>query len=328
MAGSNTADNAQLEYEGGQTSYPNAALSDSGDHINFNSQASYWSGVASHIPVVTPDGLATGGLVTPNAANDAVDATALTCYIAGLLVSVGALANIAVTRGTVTNPFRVSSITVDSAGALAVVAGVVGSALSMTRGAAGGAPLVPVGSVEIAQVQLTSNIAAPVASSEIFAVVGQHVERFDYPLYNINYELGSVTFLTALPTIHVGNTTKAVFASYAAPIFTPISLSSDFVPPENSHSVSSKQVYGTTMGSTSSTLNQGSFISYSQDNVTDPLIALKNQNLWFRFYPNKYKTPHILTQGILGVSRTFPSGASMQAACTISSSVAATEAPV
>jgi len=325
MAGANTADNAQLEYEGGQTAFPNAALTDSGDHATFTSQAQQWSGVMAHVPTVTPDGLATGGLVTPNAANDAVDVTALTCYLAGLQVAVGALANNAVTRGTATNPVRISSITVDSTGALAVVAGVVGTSISATRGAAGGAPLIPVGSIEIAQVQLTSNVAAPIAANEILAVVGQHVERFDYPLFNINYESGSVTFLAPLDPIHVGNMPKQVFATYAAPIFTPISLSSDFIPPENSHSVSSKQVYGTTMGSTSSSLNQGSFISYSQDNVTDPLISLKNQNLWFRFYPNKYKTPHILTQGILGVSRTFPSGASMQSACTISSSVAAAE---
>jgi len=325
MAGSNTADNAKLEYEGGQNAFTNAALTNSGDNISFTSQATQWSGVTAHLPTVSPDGLATGGAVSANAGNDAVDVTSLTCYLAGSLTTVAATAAVPVLRGTATNPVRTSSVTVTSLGALAVVAGVVGASASTTRGAAGAAPLIPIGSIEIAQVHLTSDVAAVIAQTEIFAVVGQHVERFDYPLFNINYELGSITFLSALPTIHTGNIPKAVFASYASPIFAEISLSSDFIPPENSHSVSSKQVYGTTMGSNSSTLNQGSFIAYLQDGVTDPLIKLKNANLWFRFYPNKYKTAHILTQGVLGVSRTFPSGASIQAACTISSDVAAME---
>jgi len=325
MAGANNADQALLEYEGGQNAFANSALTDSGDHTTFTSQAQQWSGVTSHIPTVSPDGLATGGTVSPNVANDAVDVTALTCYLAGLQVSVGAVAAVAVLRGTVGNPFRVSSVTVDSIGAIAVVAGTVGTALSATRGAAGGAPLIPVGSIEIAQVQLASDVAAPIIASEVFAVNGQHVERFDYPLHNINYAFGTITFLSALPAIHVGNLPKGVSASYASPIYTPIPLSSDFIPPENSHSVSSKQVYGVTMGSNSSSLGQGSFIAYLQDGVTDPLITLKNQNLWFRFYPNKYKTPHIISQGILGVARTFPTGAVMQAACTISADVAASE---
>jgi len=326
MAGSNTADNAKLEYEGGQNAFANSALTNSGDNINFTSQAQQWSGVTAFLPTVSPDGLATGGTVTVNAANDAVDVQALTCFLAGVNTSVAAVAAVAVTRGTATNPVRVSSITVDSTGTLAVVAGAAGTAVSATRGAAGGAPLIPVGSIEVAQVHLTSDVAAPILPSELFAVVGQHVERFDYPLFNINYATGSVTFLSALPAIHVGNVPKNVFATYASPIFAEVSLSSDFVPPENSHSVSSKQVYGTTMGSNSSTLNQGSFIAYLQDGVTDPLVKLKNSNLWFRFYPNKYKTAHILTQGVLGIARTFPSGASIQAACTISSDVAAMEA--
>jgi len=324
MAGSNTADQALLEYEGGQNAFANSALTNSGDNTTFTSQAQQWSGVAGHLPTVTPDGLATGGAVSANAANDAVDVQALTCYLSGVLVSVGAVASVAITRGTAANPVRVSSITVDSTGAIAVVAGTVGTSIG-TRGAAGGAPLIPVGSIEIAQVQLTSDVVAPIAANEIFAVTGQHVERFDYPLFNINSETGSVTFLAPLPAIHVGNVPKNVFATYSSPIFAPISLSSDFIPPENSHSVSSKQVYGSTMGTSSSSLGQGSFIAYLQDGVTDPLIALKNQNLWFRFYPNKYKTAHILTQGLLGVARTFPSGASIQAACTISSDVAAKE---
>ena len=90
-------------------------------------------------------------------------------------------------------------------------------------------------------------------------------------------------------------------------------------------SVSSTQIYGTTLGSSSSTLGQGSFTAYLQDGVTDGLVGLKNQILWFRFYPDRYKSPYMLTQGKLGISRTFPAGDNLAASCTISASDAATE---
>jgi hypothetical protein len=72
-------------------------------------------------------------------------------------------------------------------------------------------------------------------------------------------------------------------------------------------------------------LGQGSFTAYGSDNVTDPLIKLKNETLWFRFYPDKYKLPHILDQGKLGISRSFPAGDSISVACTISATKAAIE---
>jgi hypothetical protein len=47
--------------------------------------------------------------------------------------------------------------------------------------------------------------------------------------------------------------------------------------------------------------------------------------LWFKFYPDRYKSSYLLTQGKLGISRTFPAGDNIQAACTISASAAGTE---
>jgi len=47
--------------------------------------------------------------------------------------------------------------------------------------------------------------------------------------------------------------------------------------------------------------------------------------LWFKFFPDRYASPYILCQGKLGISRTFPAGDSLQAACTISASEAASE---
>jgi hypothetical protein len=320
-----TAENAKLEYEAGQNAVAMSALTNSGDQIKFTSAASLWSGRSGYAPVVRPNGLLTGGALTATATNNQVAVAALTCNLAGVVTSVAA-GNVSITRPA-TAVSKVCSITVDSAGALAVVAGTDGSttAFSETRAAAGGPPLIPVGSVEIGQVRVTSNTAAALTAAQIYTVVGLHVERADFPLYNIDYSTGSVSFLAALPLIHTGTVPKAVWSSYSSPIFGEVSLASDFVPPETSHSVASTQIYGTTLGSTSSTLGQGSFTAYLSNGISDGLVTLKNATLWFRFYPDRYASSYLLTQGKLGIARTFPAGDSVQAACTISASAAALE---
>lgn len=320
-----TAENAKLQYEAGQTSYAIAALTDSGDHLTFTSSATLWSQRSGYTPTIRPNGILTGLDVTVNATNNVVSVSA------GTLNLNGAISSVAAGTGTITRPAtnvaKVCSITINSGGSIAVVAGTDGASttFSETRAAAGGPPLIPTTSVEIAQVRVTSSTAAVIASAEIFQVVGTHRERADYPLYTTNYGAGSITFLDALPLIHTGPVAKAVHASYAAPIFSDVALASDFVPPETTHSVSSTQIYGTTLGSSSSTLGQGSFTAYLQDGVTDGLVGLKNQILWFKFFPDRYKSPYMLTQGKLGITRAFPAGDSLQAACTISASQAASE---
>jgi hypothetical protein len=316
-----TAENAKLQYEAGQNSTAMTALTDGGDHDEFTSAATLWSGRSGYAPVVRPNGVLTGFAVTEHASNNTVTVAAGTLNLQGVVTSVSA------GTGTVTRPAtnvaKVNSVTINSGGSIAVVAGTDGGSttFSETRGAAGGPPLIPTTSVEIAQVRLTTSAD----DSEIFQVVGLHRERADFPLWNVNYDSGSVTFLDTLPLIHTGDVAKKVYASYASPIFADVALASDFVPPETSHSVTSTQVYGTTLGSTSSTLGQGSFTAYLQDGVSDALVVLKNETLWFKFYPDRYAAPYLLAQGKLGINRTFPAGDSLQASCTISASAAATE---
>lgn len=320
-----TAENAKLEYEAGQNAVAMSALTDSGTQTIFTSASSLWSGRSGYAPVVRPNGLVSGGALSVSATNNVINVAALTCNLAGVVTSVAG------TTATITRPAtnvaKVNSITINNSGAVAVVAGTDGASttFSETRAAAGGPPLIPVGSIEIGQVRVTTSTAAVVTSAQLFAVVGLHVERADYPLYNINYNTGSVEFLAALPAIHTGSLPKGVYASYASPIFSEISLASDFVPPETSHSVSSTQIYGTTLGATSSTLNQGSFTAYLNNGVSDGLVSQKNQTLWFRFYPDRYQTSYLLTQGKLGIGRTFPAGDQIQASCTISASATAIE---
>lgn len=321
-----TAENAKVEYEAGQSAVAMTALTDSGDHITFSSAAALWSQRSGYAPVVRPNGLLTGGAVSTHASNDTVTVAAMTLNLNGVVTAVNA-GTASVSRGADTDICRITSITINNAGTITAVAGADNTAFSETRGANGGPPYIPVDSVEIAQVRVSTTAAGAVAASEIFQVVGTHTERADYPLYDILHDGGDVQFYSALPLIHTGDVAKKVYASYASPIFAEVPLASDFVPPETTHSVSSTQVYGATIGSSSATLNQGSFTAFLNNGVSDPLVTLKNENLWFRFYPDRYASSYIKTQGKLGIARTFPAGDQIQAACTISASVAANEVP-
>ncbi len=328
-----TAENGKLVYEAGQTSYAMEALTDSGDNTTFTSNATYFSGRAGYEPDVRPDGVINTPAIIPDdsAVNDRVDVPACQCYLAGVKTSVSA-AEVTITRSADGgNPYRINSIVITNAGAYDKIAGTVGAAYSTTRGAAGGPPLITVGYIEVGQVKTSSTTNAVITTSEIFQIPGTSLERYDYPLWEENRlptepgaaDGGSITFLSALPDDHVGPTPKKVYASYADPIFAEARPASDFVPPGETHSVSSTQVYSGTIGSRSSTLGQGSFTFYLTDGINDPMIKLKNEVLTFKFYPDRYKDGFQLCQGKLGVSETYSADDSMTAACTISAETTA-----
>jgi hypothetical protein len=269
-------------------------------------------------PTVLPDGLVTGGAVIAAVAggNNNVDVAALTCYLAGVLTSVNAAVNQAATRGT-TNGFRITSVTVTSAGAVAMVAGTESTAFTETRGAAGGPPLIPVGSIEIAQVRLTTTAAAPVKSSEIFAVVGTHVERYDSPAWTVDYTNGQVVFDSALATIHTGNVTKAVRATAYTPLYTVLGRAVDWKPADQSVSVSTTDYYGGTATGATTSLNAATFTAYLNDGTTDGIIAQQNRKIWIKFQQDRNKAPYQLTLGYLTLSRTFPKATQVSAACQV-----------
>jgi hypothetical protein len=333
------ASNAKISYESGQDLVSFVALTDQGDHLDFRSTDELWSNREGYEPDVKPNGLATGGAVSVAASgsSDVVDVAALTCYLAGTLTTVGASADLAIARPTASHVKY--SITVTSAGAISAVKGVESTAFSTTRAAAGGPPLILTDSIEIAQIWLSAAASADITAAEIKQVVGTHCERYDYPTWEekrFNVEGGvigsaGILFSSALPLIHsavspVSAVPKAVYAQYYEPAFTDVTKASDFVPPETTHSVSSKQIYQMTLGSSSSALNQGSFTAYLQDGISDGLLALKNCTLFFKFFQNALNsTPYILSQGKLGITRTFPAGDQITAACTISAEAAASE---
>lgn len=327
--------NAGIFYESGQIQQAMTALTDSGDHRTFSLAAKPWSSAAGFEYAVAPYGLATGGTITAAASvtNDAVDVAALTAYLPGAtganattgLLTVGAATDVTITRGLTTDTHCITSLTVDTNGAIVAVAGTDGTAFSETRGAAGGPPFIPVGSIEIGQVRTTSITAAAVSAGDIYQVVGTHQERYDYPVWSENPIAGTITFAAALPLIHTASVAKKIYARVATPLFAEIPRAKDWKPAETTNSVSSEQYYDGAVGSVSSSLGQASFTVSLNDGVTDALLAKKGQTLLFKFLPDKNKAPYQITQGTLAVARTFGVGANPSASVTVSPSIASVD---
>ena len=334
-----TAENAIVYYEAGQSPVTMTALTDQGDNLTFKSADTLWSNKSGYQPIVRPNGVISGLVVTPSSTNNKVNVSAGKAYLAGVETTISASTDtLTITRGLTTDTHCINSVTINSSGALAIVTGTDHTAFSATRGAAGGPPWIPTGSIEVAQIRTTSITAAAVDDDEIYAVTGTHREQWNQPTWDEvraeveNGVLGydGVDFHSAMPAIHSddsGTTTKTkkVYASYYEPEVAQIAKTSDVVPPETSHSVTSKQIYGTTLGGSSSSLGQGSFTAYLEDGISDGLLTYKDENLFFKFYADRNNDPFILAQGKLGISRTFPAGDQISAKCTITAETAALE---
>jgi len=324
MSKTNTASNALLQYESGQERHPMAAMTDAGDHKEFSvADVSIWSQKSGYEPNIKPNGLATGGVITPGTSANTVSVAALTCYLAGILTSVNANAALVITRPAASpaGQHKITSIIVTSAGALAELAGAEGTSFSDTRGANGGPPLITVGAIEIGQVKMSDGASAVFTASELSQIPGTSQEKYDYPVWDEDYMNGKITFASALPAIHAGSpaTYKGVYAEVYEPIFSDLEPSVDFKPPANTHSTSSTQVYGGTLGASSSTLGQGSFKTFLKDGITDAFVSCEDEIITFKFYPDRNKAPYLICQGKLGIDTNYPAGDNINAACTISS---------
>ena len=328
-----TADQAKIEYEAGQTLSAYAVMTDAGaGTVHTLSGKTLWSGKAGYTPSIRPNGIVSGrNLLSAHADNNKVTVAAFTAYSKGVLLTVSATTG-TITRTSTASKGMIHSITMASDGTIAVVNGVISAstAFSETRNAAGGPPYIPANSVELGQVRLTASTAAVIASSEIFQTVGTHTERYDYPVWTEN-NIGDgdaaatageknahIKFASALPGIHAAAARKLAYAQIYTPTFSEVTRATNFVPPDNTHSVNSTQIYQGTVASRSSTLGQGSFTAYGSDGVTDGLMVEQDKVITFRFYPDKDESPYVLCQGKLGVSRSFPPDNQIELACTIS----------
>lgn len=330
-----TAKKAKIQIEAGQTKVPFVALTDSGDRKVFNPADLVVSGTIEVL--IRPNGIVTGNnLLSVGSAADKVAVAAFSAYSEGTLHSV-ASAEQDITRPA-TDVAKVCSITMTDAGAIAVVAGTDGTdgTFSEVRGEAGAPPYIAVDSVELGQVRMTTSAAAVLTSSEIVQN-GQYTERADYPVFAINpigYGKAStiagkvtafVEFSDVLEASHTGDLPKKVYMEYYVPSFADEPKASDWVPAETSHSVSSEEYYGGSIASSSESLGQASFKTLLNDGVTDAIVGMKNTSRTVRVYPDRNKTPYMLTQGMLGIGRAFPVSGQINASVTITAEVASAE---
>ncbi len=319
-----------VRYESGQTAYAFEEMSDSGDNTTFEASFAPLSQATGHAATVAPYGLKTGGAITPGSSNDEVDVAALTVVAPGMtgadadgVVSVSA-DTVSITRGLTSDTHNITSITVDSSGAIAAVSGTDSTAFSETRGAAGGPPLIPVGSVEIGQVRTTSVTAAIVATGEIFQSPGLHLEQFDYPPYTVDYVTGEITFNEALPLIHTGGVPKKVYIKGSTPLFSPVGYAADWTPAQASKSPSSESTYDGPVNTFSDSLGQASFTAKVDNPISAALEQLTSENLWFEYrHDRDASIPKQITQGYLSSSWSSQAGGGkVNVSYTISASVA------
>lgn len=328
-----TAESAKIQIETGQTPVDYAVMTDSGDHkVHTISGGTVWSGKSGYTPNVRPNGIVSGrNILSTHASNDKVTIAAFTAYSKGILKSVSATVA-AITRTATADKAQIHSLTMASDGSIAIVIGTISAGLtfSETRAAAGGPPYIPANDVELGQVRITDEAAAAIDADEIYQVVGTHTERYDYPLWTEN-NIGEgesasaaakknafIAFASALPAIHTAAAYKQAFISYYTPIFADQQRALDYTPVENSHTVSSTQYYRGTIGAVSSSIGQGGFTALLDDGTTDALVAEKDGILSVKFFPDENKTAYQLSQGKIGLTRSFPVDNQNQATVTIS----------
>ena len=331
----NQASEALIQYESGQELVAMQQM-DQDSRKLFSISDTPWSDAPGREPVIRPDGMLTGGAITPNTGEEDEVAVAIgTAYQGGEEVTVDAAAALGIDRTdsgldmTEGNNRAIASVVVDESGDYAIVHGSAAASFTESRGAGGGPPLIPQGQIEVGQIRLSSETGAVIAASEIYQVEGTHKEMALVPTWTEDYAEGEVEFISNLPEIHVAdgddNKTKQVWAEVYTPMFANLEPASDFVPIETTHSTTSTEVYGGAIGASSSSLGQATFTVYLRDGVTDPLIALKNTRMWVKFFPHRLRSPYMLTLGTLGISRTFPAGDNMQAACTLTGNMPTVE---
>ena len=333
-----TSSKAKISIETGRTLTAYAEAIDGGDHKVWYT-GTLWSGYSDddtdYSPKVRPNGMVSGrNVLSVHADTDKLTIAGFTAYSKGVERTVSATTS-TFTRST-GGLMNITSITMDSAGAIKTVAGLIGASTTATetRNVAGGPAYIPSQSVEVGQIRVTANTAAVLTAAQIFQVVGTNAERFDYPTwdeFNVGKGILAVTskeknshikLTSALPADHTGGTYKAVWIEYYTPQFSELSKTMDFKPCENTPSVSSTQYYNGSIGSSSRSLGAGGFTALMTDNISDALINEQDKTITVKYWPDRNKNPYVLTQGEIGIARTFPVSNQNQVAATIAAELA------
>lgn len=317
------ATNAEIQVEISTTNKGNVELLDLGSsRLEYGIAAdTLWSLRDEFAPVVRPNGLINGGKFTPTASNDEFTIAQVSAYIGGALVTAASTTK-TITRDA-TDGYMTFSVTLNASGTITVTAGDAdASALSTTRGAAGGPPLIPVDEVEIGQIKIDSTTAAVIQDTEIFdsttGIIDTHFERFDFPVFTVVPTRGKVVFESALPTIHAGNVAKKIFAKYAMPNLSVIQEATNFVPPTVTDTLNSVTIYrGKQIGEQNSSLNGGSFQMMLNDGITDPIMIVDGDNVVIKFYPNRFQDQHLLGHARIRIPQQYDPTTSIQSTISL-----------
>ena len=315
-----------------------AVMTHAGDGQVFTiSGGTLWSGYAGKTPDVRPNGIVSGrNLLSAGSTVDVVKVAAFTAYSKSVEKTVTAT-SVTALRPTTGGYYKITSVSMASNGSVVVVAGTEGAASSEVRNAAGGPPYIPVDSVEVGQVRVSSSTAAVIATAEFFQDVPTHTQRWDVPSWN-EFNIGQgeaaltsaqknahIKFVSALVNKHAAGVPKRTYIKYYTPSLTEVERALDFVPADESHSVGSEEYYRGSIASVTSTIGQATFRALLNDGLTDSLVANKNQVLTVKYFQDENKSPYSLTQGKLGIARQNPFGGQVAADCTISSEIITAE---
>jgi len=305
---------------GGGTYYDRTALTDSGDNQTFNfgtiqflSNFSFKN--ADYTPTVVVDGCKSGGTITPaeSLTDNLVDLSQLTANIAGVeykgATKLAATTDLACTRGASAATAYIINSIVHNGTAYSVIVGTGSTSFDLSggRGGVGQPPYIPVGEIEVGQVRFTSDTDAPVLASEIKQISGDSREGYNTPTGEIEYArvedgvLGyaGYTFKSALPTIHTGDTTKAVYMTGWEENFVTWSGARNFVPQYLEPTSSTEVFYeDITRTSDSSSLTNGTFEWGYVDAVIDPEWKAMGGKVWFKYYQETSNTWFLAYQGI------------------------------
>jgi hypothetical protein len=223
------ANSLQLMVEDSAAAAPLEQMSDSGDQRKFGSTGTRFSlcekdgSGLDRRPVVMPDGVQSGCLVTPAASSgdDLIDVAGGTASVGGSTFSVSPQTDFSITRPSASMK-RISSVVINSSGTASVIAGTEAADYSGQRGAAGGAPYIPLGQIELATVRLDSETAAPLASDEVFFAP----EFTHTPSYKLLPYSASLEFSAPLPLIHTGDAAKNVWLTWFEPSLSQLDVAS------------------------------------------------------------------------------------------------------
>lgn len=188
--------------------YTKELLSDSGDHKTFTAAHGVWDQSDPDYPQPLPDGLISGGEITPHTSADTAAVAAGTVSIAGTVVSFSATSK-SLTLSDDPDEIVINSIIVDNAGSVTVLAGTQGAS-GGARGAAGGPPYITVGKVLLAEITCT-NVSGVITQN----VIDYGAREYNsIPGFTVDHINGKIVYDAAITPIHTGPTARRTYVTY------------------------------------------------------------------------------------------------------------------